>query len=70
MFGLCRDPLVAELQNLGFSLVPLADASIRPLELLGRQGKELFRFGELSCPASAPMRQKGQIEIGRIFGPS
>jgi hypothetical protein len=22
------------------------------------------------CPASAPMRQKGQIEIGRIFGPS
>src|SRR5271170_6808266 len=48
MFGLCRDPLVAELQNLGFSLVPLADASIRPLELLGRQGKELFRFGELS----------------------
>jgi hypothetical protein len=23
-----------------------------------------------SCPASAPMRQKGQIEIGRISGPS
>ena len=22
------------------------------------------------CPASAPMRQKGQVEVGRISGPS
>src|SRR5271170_4434194 len=32
------------------------------------QARMTFRL--LQCPASAPMRQKGQIEIGRIFGPS
>src|SRR5215813_8232981 len=47
MLGFCRDPLVDQLHKLGYSLVPLAEASIQPLELVGRQGKELFRFGKL-----------------------
>jgi pimeloyl-ACP methyl ester carboxylesterase len=25
---------------------------------------------DLDCPASAPMRQKGRVEVGRISGPS
>ena len=49
MFGFCRDPFVAELHKMGFSLVALAQADIRPLELLGRQGRELSRYGTLDA---------------------
>ena len=28
----------------------------------------MFAYLKLACPASAPMRQKGQVEVGRISG--
>ena len=35
-----------------------------------RRGCSRIALTTLSCPASAPMRQKGRVEEGRISGPS
>jgi hypothetical protein len=47
MFGFCQDQLTRELHKRGYSVVALADASIHPREVVGRQGRELFRLGDL-----------------------
>jgi hypothetical protein len=47
MFGFCRDEFTRELHKRGYCIVPMADASIRARELVGRQGRELFRLGDL-----------------------
>jgi hypothetical protein len=47
MLGFCRDPLVVELHNLGYSLISLPEARTSPLDCFARQGKELFRLGRL-----------------------
>ena len=38
MFGLCQDRFTKEIYRRGYCLVPLPDSSIKPLEVLGRQG--------------------------------
>jgi hypothetical protein len=48
MLGFCRDPLVVQLHNLGYSLVSLPESRTAPLDCFARQGKELFRLGKLS----------------------
>jgi hypothetical protein len=47
MFGFCRDHFTRELHKRGYCVIPLAEASIHPREVVGRQGRELFRFGDL-----------------------
>ena len=49
MFAFCRDQLTRELNKRGFCIVPLADASIRVREVVGRHGRNLFRFGDLTA---------------------
>jgi hypothetical protein len=47
MFGFCRDHFTRELHKRGYCVVALAEAGIHPREVVGRQGRELFRFGDL-----------------------
>jgi hypothetical protein len=47
MFGLCQDRFTKEIYRRGYCLVPLPDSSIKPLEVLGRQGGDLFRYGDM-----------------------
>ncbi len=45
---LCDDPAVTYLKSYGYNVIRLPRADVRPLHVLGRQGKELDRLGELS----------------------
>jgi hypothetical protein len=47
MFGFCQDEFTRELHKRGYCLVPLAEESIHPREVVGRQGSSLFRLGDL-----------------------
>jgi hypothetical protein len=47
MFGLCRDQFSKEISRRGFGLVALPDASLRPLQVLGRMGRSLTRYGDV-----------------------
>jgi hypothetical protein len=49
MLGFCRDPFITQLNRLGFTLMPLAEAGIAPLDVYGRQGRELFRLGNAAA---------------------
>ena len=58
MLGFCRDPFITQLHRLGFTLMPLAEAGIAPLDVYGRQGRELFRLGnaaKLFTPGEVPV---------------
>jgi hypothetical protein len=44
----CEDPLVNALKSYGYNLVKLPKADIKPLYLLGKDGKDLTYFGQIS----------------------
>ncbi len=57
------------LDNLAHRFPSLPDGAILQARWLLSQNAEK-NLGEAHCPASAPMRQKEQVEEGRISGPS
>jgi hypothetical protein len=68
MFGLCQDRFTKSIYQLGFCLVPLADASIKPLEVLGRRKGELFRYGDLGDIFEAPGKDLPKTRDGIVVG--
>jgi hypothetical protein len=57
----CSDPFLNSLKSLGYSVVRLPKADIRPLQVLVKRGKDLDRLGEISTllvqGATAPLPQ-------------
>jgi hypothetical protein len=74
MLGFCRDPFVTQLYRLGYSLIPLPEAGMEPLDVYGRQGRELFRLGRLDAlfdagtgvlPSVTPNIEAAELKITR-----
>jgi hypothetical protein len=61
MWGFCRDPFITQLNQLGFILMPLAEAGVAPLDVYGRQDRELFRLGN-----AAALFVAGEVPVPNI----
>jgi hypothetical protein len=70
MFGLCQDAFTREMLRRGYGLVALPDASIRPLQVLGRDGSSLSPYGEAArifLPGLEPVPEaKPEIHVAPI----
>jgi hypothetical protein len=68
MFGFCQDEFTKAIYRLGYTLVPLPDASIKPLEVLGRRGRDLYRYGDLGMVFRPGKNPLPEIEDGITVG--
>jgi hypothetical protein len=64
--GIQASMIVAEVESIGGFV---GGSVSEPLLQGGILLSVLAYMIHVDCPASAPTRQKGRIEIGRIFGP-
>jgi hypothetical protein len=69
MFGFCQDPLIAEIQRKGYSLLPLAEAGIAPLQVLGRHGRRLFRYSDVNTIFLAGATELPQVKLAIDVAP-
>jgi hypothetical protein len=68
MFGFCQDRFTKAIYRLGYTLVPLPDASRKPLEVLGRCGRDLYRYGDLGIVFRSERDPLPEIEDGITVG--